>query len=263
MEQRNKSYRFVFYFLLLFSVVLIIIDINSSVNDFKVILSFIFNPRYQTQYITDFKNISYRAREILNCAREIEDVKKENSNLKEKLIIFNEMALENDKLKKILELKKTTLSGKYASVISYNPFEPYRFFYIDKGKGDGVERYNPILFYDETKSKWRLVGRVEEVYLNYSKVSLITSAGFSFVAMTSRSKGLATSRGNGLILYQYVDGDCDDGDEVFTANTSYTFPGGLYIGDLKKGDEWRISFVSVKDINYVYVVNWLPYIIRE
>ncbi|MCX7905792.1 MAG: rod shape-determining protein MreC [Elusimicrobiales bacterium] len=267
----NKKSKYLFYFLFSFSFLLLVLNVNSFVYNIKFLISFIFNPKIAYKNVSNISEVSERVKFVFDCSKQIEDLKREVFILKEKIAIIEPLAEEAKKIKTTLGLSFKGYDGIYASVISYNPYDPYSFFYIDKGKNDGIAIYNPVIFFDYKKNRWRVVGRVNEVYSSYSKVSLISLTDFSFVVMGKKSKGLAVSEGKGKLFYRYVEGEFEENEEIFTADTSYTFPPYIYVGnieDIKFNPDpllrqSKISFVNVKDIDYVYVLKWKPHILEE
>lgn len=268
MEKKSK---YIFYFLIVLSFLFLILNVNSFVLNLKLMISFIFNPSVTYSGIEKFHGVSDRFKIVVNCQNEINKLRNEIKLLREKILELEPLAQETQKIKSSIGISDFKgYSGVYASVISYNSYDPYSFFYINKGTKEQISLYNPVLFFDYKIKRWRIIGRVVEVYSNYSKVSLITSPGFSFTAMSSKSKGLISSE-NGKLFYKYIEGDFEDGENLYTADTSFTFPGYFYIGDIKESKKNAdqlftkalVSFIDVKDISYVYVLNWQPYLIRE
>lgn len=268
----DKKARYLFYFLFSFSFILLLLNINSVVVNIKLLLSFIFNPNVVSKSILRLESIPSRAQLIFTCNEELVKLQNELSLLRQKIAVLEPLAEEAEKLRRNLGFEGfKNMKGIYAAVISYNPYDLYSFVYINRGSNDGVSLYNPVLYFDQSLKRWRIIGRVTDLYPSYSKVSLITSPGFSFVVMTSKSKGLAVSEGDGRILYKFIDGEFEDKESVFTADTSYTFPSSIYIGDIveaKKGVDpldrrARISFVNISKLRYVYVLDWQPYLIKD
>ena len=268
----EKKSIYLFYLLLSASLLMLILNVNSFVRSAKLFLSFVFNPTLVIKKSMDLDDVSSRVRIVFNCSEELLTLKKELLSLQERIALLEPLAEEAERLRSVLgfaDLKN--LKGIYAAIISYNPYDRYSFVYINRGSNDGVSLYNPVLYFDAGLGRWRLIGRIVDVYSSYSKVSLITSGGFSFVVMTSKSKGLAVSEGGGRIAYKFIEGDFDNGQSVFTADTSYTFPSHLYVGDIydaKRGaDEASrsaaITFIDLLDLRYVYVLNWQPYLMRD
>lgn len=268
MEKKSK---YIFYFLIVLSFLFLILNVNSFILNLKLLISFIFNPSFAYSGIDKFKGVSDRFKIVVDCQNEVNNLKNEVKLLREKLLELEPLAQETQKIKLSIGVSDFKgYSGVYASVISYNPYDPYSFFYINKGAKDQINLYNPVLFFDNNIKRWRIVGRVVEIYSNYSKVSLITSPGFSFIAMSSKSKGLISAE-KGKIFYKYIEGEFENGESLFTADTSFTFPGYFYIGEIKESkinadsmfSKAIVSFIDIKDISYVYVLNWQPYLIKE
>ncbi len=268
----EKKVRYLFYFLFSVSFLLLVINVDSFVSNLRLIISFIFNPKLISDNINDISKISQRVKMIFDYEKEISSCRDELKVVKEKLAFYEPAFNENLKLKEIIPIAlPSKVSGQYAYSISYNPYDPYSFFYINRGSKDGVKVYNPVIFFDNSKKRWRIVGRVVEIYPSYSKVLMITHSDFSFVVMTSKSKGLACSQGRGKIVYKYIDGDVDVGDSVMSADTSYIFPPFIYIGEVlsvrKSSDpsliQADLSLFKPKDVDIVYVIDWQPYLMKE
>lgn len=268
MDSKSK---YIFYFLSGLSFILLFFNINSVVLNMKLIVSFIFNPNFTYAGIKKFEVLSDRFKTVISCQDEINQLKNEVKVLKERLLELEPLAKEAQRIKSSISLfDMKGYSGIYAAVISYNVYDPYSFFYINKGEKDNIKLYNPVLFFDYKIKRWRIIGRVVEVYSSYSKVSLITSPDFSFTAMSSKSKGLVSSE-SGKLVYKYIEGIFDDNEELFTADTSFTFPGYFYIGTIKESkknvdqlfNKAIVSFIEIRDVSYVYVLNWQPYLLRE
>lgn len=268
----DKKAKYLFYFLLSLSFLILILNVNSVVLNIKLFLSFIFNPNITAKGINNLNNISSRTRLVFSCNEELLNLKNEVLLLREKLATVEPLAEEATKLRSVLGFNDfRNYSGIHAAVISYNPYDLYSFVYINRGSNDGVSVYNPVLYFDLSLARWRLIGRIVEVYSSYSKVLLITSPGFSFIVMTSKSKGLAVSEYGGKVSYKFIDGDVENGEQVFTADTSYTFPSYIYVGDImdikKTADPLNsranISFINLRELSFVYVLNWQPYLIKD
>lgn len=264
--ERDKFFKFLFYLYLFLSLSFLILKIDPLINNVRVFVSYLFDPSFSVGTINKFKDINYKIRSLLET--EINNIKlqEENKMLKARLMDFERLEKENLELKEILDVKKRTgYQGKFSKVISTNPRKPYSFVYIDKGKIDGIELYNPVLI--NSNKEWILIGRVTEVYEDYSKVILITNSNFSFVGDSEKSRGLLTGDFSNILNYKYIDGEIKLGDYLYTSKASMTFPPLIKIGkiiDINSNPDpslvtAKVLSFKIKDIDWVYVINFKPY----
>jgi rod shape-determining protein MreC len=227
----------------------------------------LFNPYFSVSTINRFEKVSKNVDYLLECGVKNKNLEKENIELRSKLIDYEALDRQYKEVNDLLRLKQGfRYSGKFSKVISVNPKNPYSFIYLDKGFNDGIKAYNPVVVYNN--DKWFVIGRINEVYKNYSRVILITNTNFSFISDTPSSRGLVVGNLDDDLIYKYIDGDIKLGDDVFTSAISITFPPFLHIGYIDKiisnaDPNSRMASVStfkIKDINYVYVIDWQPYI---
>ncbi len=264
--ERDKFFKFLFYLYLFLSLSFLILKIDPLINNVRIFVSYLFDPSFSVGTINKFKDINYKIRSLLETEMNNIKLQEENRTLKARLMDFERLEKENLELKEILDVKKRVgYQGKFSKVISTNPRKPYSFIYIDKGKNDGIELYNPVVSY--LNKEWVLIGRITEVYDDYSKVILITNSNFSFIADSGKSRGLLTGDFSNSLNYRYIDGEVKLGDEVFTSKASMTFPPFIKIGkiaDVAFNPDpsliyAKVSVFNIKDVDLVYVINFKPY----
>lgn len=156
----------------------------------------------------------------------------ENAELKKKILRQDEVALENDRLKQLLDLKNKAAYQTVSAVVigkDFNLFHPY--FIIDKGRKSGIKKYSPVLTYRG------LVGKVLEVGHYSSKVMLINDPDLSVPALNVRSREQALASGtlDGRCKLRFLDIDSDikEGDLIVTSGLNMTYPQGVSIGKVK------------------------------
>lgn len=263
----DRFYRFNFFLLFFLSLLLLLFRLDTHVENIRIIFSYIFNPHYLSSQYENFSGVKKRLNNILKCALENEKLLNENLKLREKLIFLDTVVEENKKLKKILNIKAQEFKSTYAKIISFNPKNPYEFVFINKGSDDDVGVNNVVLYPEG--NRWFLLGRVVEVYDNYSKVMLITNNNLMFTAETYKSSGLISGNNSNRLFYKYINGEFKIGDLVYTSFKSYTFPPKLNIGYvIDKGtvkqegiEEYNYAVISTFDINeldYLIVIDYKP-----
>ena len=164
--------------------------------------------------------------------QENEILKLENQELVQKTIGFEELRMENDVLRKALDLD---LAGEFELIISdiigREISEDY--LIIDKGSKDGVVFGFPVI----TQQK-SLVGKIIQVYETISKVQLLTSEDSSFDVKIFEKEiyGLVKGKGNFNLSLEFVprEKELNVKDKVITTSLGGNFPKGLLVGEIKE-----------------------------
>jgi len=156
---------------------------------------------------------------------EVEKLKEQNRQL-------IQMALENNRLRNLLEFKDANSQFNYigASVTGKDPGNWYDIYTINKGSKDGIEVNDAVIV-----SHGYLVGKIIEVGDNYSKLMAIIDERSSISIIVNRTRDMGIVSGNsdsGVIAIMELEADIVKGDDLITSEYS-TLPKGLYIGKVK------------------------------
>lgn len=172
-----------------------------------------------------------------NIARENEELKRENQQLREQLVDYQKVKHENNQFREFLEIKerRTDLLFEPASVIARDPNDRFYSFTIDRGTADGVGLHQPVI----TADGLVLVGYVSEVGLTYAKVLTILDVSVDVGAYDSRTRDIGIVTGGialaekGLCQLTYLprDSGAARGDIILTSGGSI-FPKDLMIGQI-------------------------------
>ncbi len=190
----------------------------------------------------EFKKIvSYR-----QTYRVIQEQKKQIESLKTKLITLEEFKFENVRFRNLLDLKrKFNYSSIAAHIIVRNPSYWNSSFIIDKGRVDGVKPGQAVV------APLGIVGKITQVSSHRSKVILLADPQFSVACMVQRSRENALVSGTlqGVCRLRYFNeaADIKVGDKVVTSSLSLSFPPGLLIGEITRGEKTPRS----QSLNYV------------
>jgi rod shape-determining protein MreC len=177
-------------------------------------------------YLSDIKNQNLRYK------REIEKLKIIEQE-------YRELRLENQRLGKILDLKRRSpLSFMVARVIFKGIRQWPRIFIIDKGTEEGIKKDLAV------RTAEGLIGKVIDVMPESSIVLLLTDVDFSVSVrlQDTRVEGVLTGRGDGLCSLKYIPSDTriDIGSLLVTSGLDNLFPRGIPVGvitGVSKGDE--------------------------
>lgn len=167
--------------------------------------------------------------DLVGIRDENERLKSEVRKLREEKFHLWEKELQNERLKNLLELKKSysykTLS---ANVIGGSPsLLRSQVIIIDRGRQDRISEGMPVATYEG------IVGRVFLIGAKSSEVILITdeiSAVDAYIHRT-RARGIVKGTGNGCVM-EYIEkkADVSVGDKVISSGKDGFFPSGVVIG---------------------------------
>ena len=225
---KNKE-RKIIYFLIIFIPALFIVFKISNNTDFKFkVVGLVSRPAALLSFpVFEIKKLVYYHRTF----EEYKKLKKESDNLRSRLIGLEEVLLENSRLEKLLNFKRSFVySSVPAKVIWRNPSNWNSTIIIDKGEKDGIKLGMPVV------SASGVVGKIAELEANRSKIILLTDPNFSVAAMISgvRESGLVSGSLQGLCRMKYIDlsANVKVGDKVITSKLSHSFPESLLVGEV-------------------------------
>lgn len=258
--------RKVFFFILIVLFILLLIFLN-----FKNILEIIKNffLRILEIFISFFRKIVGAVINFIKLIFQIKSIQQENVRLKDEKIILVSKLINSEKLiesYKILE-KQFNLKNqnKYkfipAEVISVSPQETGEFLIINKGKDDGLEVDMPVVVESV------LIGKIFEVYSNYSKVILVNDELMKVAVKTQNSAAFGvTENKNSQIYVDFVlkDTKIEKDEIVLSSGRDGVFPPNLILGQidqLYKSDSQLfqkskiIPLINYYQLENVFVIN--------
>jgi rod shape-determining protein MreC len=179
-----------------------------------------------------FKNTFKNLYDLKNLKTENETLKTELEQLQEQNRQLIQMALENNRLRNLLEFKEANAQFKYigASVTGRDPGNWYDVYTINKGSKDGIAVNDAVI-----AGRGYLVGKIIEVGDNYSKLMAIIDERSSVSIIVNRTRDMGIVSGSSdadVIAIMELEADIVKGDDIITSEYS-TLPKGLYIGKVK------------------------------
>ena len=167
---------------------------------------------------------------------EWESLEKENAELKERSVDYDEILAENKRYRELLDFKAAhrQFNVRAGSVISRDYGTWSNTMVIDIGSEDGIEENMAVV------TPAGVVGFISAVYPHSSRVQLLTDPRTSIGAIVQRPESRVSSvvRGNGNVPTepQFVniakDADILEGDTLVTSGFGSIYPKGLYIGTI-------------------------------
>jgi len=162
--------------------------------------------------------------------QELDELKLENQELLGQVVALKNLKKENETLRQALGIElqkdfKLTLSHIISKDISQD------FILIDKGAKNGIVEGMPVI----TEQKV-LIGRISEVYEDFSKVMLIFHKESSFDVKVNDISGIVKGQGSFKALLDFVprEENLSQGDIVVTSALGGIFPKGLLVGKIKE-----------------------------
>jgi len=149
---------------------------------------------------------------------------------------FDQLALENERLRRLLDLRERMTMPGLAAQVLYDAADPYtRKIIIDKGLIHGVIAGSPVL--DESG----VLGQVTRIYPSVSEVTLVVDADQAIPVLNTRTGVRAVAFGDpGLhagaleLRYMGANADVQPGDLLTTSGIDGIYPPGLPVARVDK-----------------------------
>jgi len=164
--------------------------------------------------------------------KESEELKLKNQELLAQIALLKELRKENEVLREALNIDlQKEFKLALAEVIGKDISEDL--ILINKGAEDGILKDMPVI----TQAKV-LLGKIGEVYKNFSKVILLSNQGSTILVKVEDGeiKGVVKGKGNFKILLDDIplNQEIKEGDFIITTLLGGNFPKGLLIGQIKE-----------------------------
>ncbi|EKD86618.1 MAG: cell shape-determining protein MreC [uncultured bacterium] len=192
-KRKNWIYIFIFFFSLSLLIFLLF-----KLPIFKPVSSLVQNIFSPVQSLTHSL-----ATEISN--REMDDLKRQNLELTKKIVDQGKITADNKALRDQFEVSYPKSQDLLeARVISSPSFIPgitlAENLIIDKGEKDGIKIGMAVVFRDN------LVGKIQKISDNTSKIILVSNSGFSVISQTlqTNAQGVVKGQGAGELILDNV-----------------------------------------------------------
>jgi rod shape-determining protein MreC len=183
-------------------------------------------------------NLIHPVFESAKLKKEKEKLELENLELKSEIERLRVLEKENKILKEALKLKDKKIEVLKAEILSKDVNSDK--LLINKGEKDGVFKGQVVITPQGT-----LLGKISEVYSNFSKISLITKKNFNFNCQISSNnfEVLAQGRGNLNLYLTFLpkEKEFKERERVITSSLGGKFPKGFFVGEIE-----RIEKLDVK-----------------
>lgn len=171
---------------------------------------------------------------LVDTAEDNRRLTEENRSLHALLTQSDEVRLENQRLRLLLDFKETQeIDTLPARVIAEDASSWFRTIMIDKGSEHGVTEGMPVVVAEG------VVGRVVRSSPRFARVLLITDASSAVASLLQENRARGVCRGQGdLLIFDFVlrQEEVAVNDRVVTSGMGDVFPKGLVIGHIKSVD---------------------------
>ncbi len=169
---------------------------------------------------------------------DIATLQAQNAELRARLADLEEARLENERLSALVQFSEERKLTKVGARVIGRPTSSWEgVIVIDRGSADGIVRGMSVL------APQGLVGQIEEVSQNSSRVRLITDQESGVAAMIQRNRAVGVVRGSidRTLRMDFVDKTKlpKVGDVVITSGLGGVYPKGLVVGDVIAVDARR------------------------
>lgn len=169
-------------------------------------------------------------RDVASLQERIAELESQVSQLQQQVITLQEQAAEAEVLSALLQYARSQPQSRYiaANVIGRDPSPFLRSIIISAGSDDGIVHGMPVV----TDSG--LVGRVNEVFANISRVQLISDPELSVNVrlQESRADGVLSAQVNGELWVEMIDQDAvvEEEELILTSGLGGGYPENIVVG---------------------------------
>ncbi|MBA3773094.1 MAG: rod shape-determining protein MreC [Ramlibacter sp.] len=147
-----------------------------------------------------------------------------------------QLALENERLRKLLDLRARIFTSGVAAEVLYDAADPYsRKIIIDKGVAQGVAAGSPVI--DESG----VLGQVTRVYPLMSEVTLVIDREQAIPVLNTRTGARSVAYGDPAahsgsleLRFMAANADVQTGDLLTTSGVDGVYPPGLPVAKVQK-----------------------------
>lgn len=230
MMRPKRSY----YFLAVVALPLLVLlqnpNISEPVHGFSltILKPALMAGRSAASFLSDCRRTAVRFWKSFQDQKEYEE---KIQQLESELLRLREVSRENDRLRKLLDFRKTiSEKGIAARVIGWDASAWRKTLILDKGKKHGIKKDMTVVVPEG------LVGRVLEAGPSVSRVILVLDpdARVSASASQSRAQGIVAGDGSSKLKMNYLelDGGAAVEEVVLTSGVSGLYPKGIRIGKI-------------------------------
>ena len=237
---RNKKYsRFIFWGLVLISIIFLLFPIGHFVGSAKAVLAYVFLPSVKSvdKTIKYATGIPEKTLFLINSAQKNRELTALLKEAQLSTLQLNAVLADNNRIRKLLDLKANIKwQGLWASVMARETSNWYSTIWINKGAHQGIKIADTALA--DADGKLALIGKIVHVEKGASQILLITDimSAVHCYHQIGGWEGLLQGGNKGELKLNYVSlsADIAQDDDILTSPISSVFPGNILIGKISK-----------------------------
>lgn len=217
--------------------------LGSAINPFqKVVYSISDKVKGTLDFFLNFSTVKGENKELT----------KENVELKNKLLEYDKLKEENDRLREVLNFKNSKDNYDYigTEIIGYSGESFSEGYIIDKGENDGLKKDMVVI------SDKGLVGQVTSTGSNWAIVQSLLNENIAVSVMVNSTrettgilKGYVTRTNNGLtkVTNLPLDSEVKEGDVILTSGLGQIYPKEIRVGEVisVESDEIKVMKTAI------------------
>ncbi|KAB8033140.1 rod shape-determining protein MreC [Fluviispira multicolorata] len=186
--------------------------------------------------------------DLKNARNEVDELQRANSELKVKIKTLDDIVLENNRLRKLLNLtERTSVKFVTCEVTGSDPSFIYKNVRINQGTQSGIQHGMGVV------AEEGVVGVVMRVGVSHSDILLIIDPNSNLDVIVSRNRRRGVLQGGlaNLLQFKYLERGSSIlvGDEIVTSGLTGSFPSGILVGkvsNIKIGSDGVTQIVEVR-----------------
>lgn len=226
-----KNRYFVFFIILIVVSLCVLLNATSVYTTLRNSSLNILSPAFERTYFI-FYNFTDALRRLSSypmLTQQNQRLLNENAQLRRELVDKTEIEAENDRLKKLLELKETHDSVSLSAMVIGRDMSLWsNWIMINRGSVHSIQKDTPLI------AQKGVVGKVSSVGKNTARCILIIDRRSKISGLVQRSRDLGIVEGTdeGVLKMRYlsIKADIAIGDVVITSGLGGIYPKGLPIG---------------------------------
>ena len=255
--RRGTQQRFSLFILILISILLLFIESIES-KPLNFVRSIVKDTIYRGSVIVSspFKGIEVvidSTKKHINLYGDYEKIKKENKELKNKVLNSTFLSFENAQLKKIIGEQVDSNSNFISSRVMLDKQSPYlNSFILNNGSNKGIKKGMAVLDGNN------FIGRIVDVNYFSSRVLLISdlNSKIPIVVEPNGFQGILYGHGKKSPSLEYLpeNSSVENGNKIFTSGKEGIFSPGIPIGEVKIVKN-KINVDLFSDLTQISYVN--------
>ena len=256
--KKGAQQRFSLFVLALLSIVLLFVE-TLETKPINYLRSLVKDTIYRGSLIISYpsKGISISVKKIeehLNLYNNYNQLKKENSQLKNKISTTDFLLLENTQLRKLIDEQTTSYNNLVSSRVMLDKQSPYlNSFILNSGRNKEIKKGMAVL------DGGNFIGRIVDVNFFSSRVLLVSdlNSKIPVVIEPSGYHAILNGRGTTNPTLEYLPDEhkVEKGDKVYTSGKEGIFSPGIPVGEviIKANENEVLLFSDLSQITFVNI----------